>query len=126
MGVYAQGVDGLATISNNNIGNISNGNGESPNGIWLASATNKAIVNNNVIAGVASTVSGNYAASGINVTSGNITINHSIYNNSVSGITSLGTYVNGATGIVIGGATPNVSIYNNKISNIKNNNTSAW
>ncbi|OWK73517.1 hypothetical protein CBW16_08360 [Flavobacteriaceae bacterium JJC] len=121
VGLYVQGVDGNATVSNNNIANISNNSGESPVGIWLATATNRTAVNNNVISGVASTVSGTYTAFGIYISSGNTTASNNIYHNTVSGISSSGAYIDGSVGIEIAGATPNVSIYGNKISNIKNN-----
>lgn len=125
-GIYVQGVDGTSVISNNTISNISNSSSESPQGIWIAAATNKASVNGNTISNLASTISGNFATRGIYITSGSTTSAHNIYNNTVSGISSLASYINGSAGIEISGVSPNVNLYGNKISNVKNNNTGAY
>ena len=127
IGVYVAGVDGNSTISNNAIGNISNANGESVNGIWLYNGTNKANVTGNTISGVASTVSGTYAAMGILLNTGGTTSTVNVNNNNISGISSVGiTYSDMVSGVYVVGATKNVNIYSNNIFNIKNTSTSSY
>jgi len=127
IGVYVQGVDGNSTISNNLIGNMSNANSETINGIWLATGVNKANVSGNTISGIASTVSGTNSVMGIFVTTGAGTSFVNINNNNISSISSVGTtYVDTVSGIYVSGATPNVNIYSNSVSNVKNTSTTAY
>jgi hypothetical protein len=117
-GIYVQGVDG-ATVSNNNIGNITSST-LSPTGIWFATATNSGSISGNTISTLSYTGTSAFAPSGIHITSGSTATAISASNNTISGLTSSGT---GSTNGIYT-STLNSSIFNNKISNIKN--TNSW
>ena len=121
--IGVQGVNGI-TISNNNIGNISDANAEVPTGIQLFAATDNATVSGNTISGMTSTgtasagLMGIYVSAGTNVTS--ITVN----NNTINTFATSGTFVTTAG---IRCDSPNTNITNNNISGISNTGaTTVW
>lgn len=116
-GIYVQGVNG-ATISNNNIGNITNSNAENPRGIWLATGTNNAVVSGNQIQNISLTNTGANASSGIVISTGATTTNIVVNNNTISNLSNSGSLLNFA-GILC--FAPNTDITNNTISGMTQN-----
>ena len=91
-GLYMQGVDG-ATVSQNTIGNFSNGEGESDLGIWLATGTANAIVSGNTVDNLGMTLTTAFAPFGIRESSGLAASGNSITGNTVTNLST-----NGSTG----------------------------
>ena len=120
-GIYVQGVDG-ATVSNNNIGNITSST-LSPTGIWFTTATNSGSISGNTITALSYTGTGAFGPRGINLTTGTTTTAISVSNNTISNLTGSGTS-SPSSGIYT--TSVNSSIFNNKISNIKNTNTGGY
>jgi len=119
--VYVQGVDG-ATISNNNIGNDSNGTDASNiTGIWLATGTVNATISGNNITNILGT-SG--APRGIAVSSAYANANVNITGNTITGIRT--TYSSAPYGIYVFSTTSGVSVKKNKIGNMLNTNTGGY
>ncbi|MBX2920381.1 MAG: T9SS type A sorting domain-containing protein [Ferruginibacter sp.] len=88
-GIYLQGVDG-ATVSSNNIGNISNNTNQINFGIWTALNTTNTVIEKNSITNLQYTGSAGYAANGIKISTGLANANITIKNNMISGITGDG------------------------------------
>ncbi|MDH4402901.1 MAG: hypothetical protein QE264_01490 [Flavobacterium sp.] len=120
-GIYVQGVDG-ATVSNNNIGNITSST-LSPTGIWFATATNSGSISGNTITALSYTGTTAFGPRGINLTTGTTTTAISVSNNTISNLTGSGTS-SPSSGIYT--TSVNSSIFNNKISNIKNTNSGGY
>ncbi|MGB4937274.1 MAG: T9SS type A sorting domain-containing protein [Ferruginibacter sp.] len=117
VGIYAQGIDGV-TVSNNNISNIANANGESPKGIFLATGTNSATVSGNSITNLSLTNTGAFALTGIYVNPGASATAITINNNTVSTLANSGTTAAFA-GILT--FSPNTNITNNTVSGLTQN-----
>jgi hypothetical protein len=120
IGIYVQGFDG-ATVSNNNVGNITNtADASNITGIWLASGTINATVSGNTISAISGTLSG---PRGIVVSPGFTNANINVTGNTITGLTSASTGTTyGMWFFSISGAT----VEKNKISNIKNTNASGY
>lgn len=125
-GIYVGGVDGTATIANNNISlsRSSSGTTSSPApsiGIWLGTGTNNTTISGNTISAknTSTSITGSNYASGISVSSGATNTSTHILNNTITEVSGMLSYVN-SSGIYIGGATSNVNIHSNKIFGLKN------
>src|SRR5947207_8258254 len=117
--ISVQGINGV-TISNNNMGNISDANAEQPVGIVLASGTDNANVTGNVVNGITSTsATSSGGAEGILVSVGANPTSINVSNNTISALTAAGPS-NVPTGGTFGLASfsPNVTLNNNNISSI--------
>jgi concanavalin A-like lectin/glucanase superfamily protein/Calx-beta domain-containing protein len=111
--IAVQGVNGV-TVSNNNLGNISNANAEVPLGILLAAGTDNAVVTGNLISSIVSTsTSASASVSGILVSAGAASTSIAVSSNNISTLTSAGT---APSFYAIGSFSPNVAISNNTIS----------
>jgi len=119
--VYIQGVDG-ATVSNNNMGNDSNGTDASNiTGIWFATGTVNSTISGNNITNILGT-SG--APRGIAVSSAYANANINITGNTITGIRT--SYSSAPYGIYVFSTTSGVSVKKNRIGNMLNTNTSGY
>jgi hypothetical protein len=123
LGLYAQGVDG-ATITNNNIGNISTTVAVSSTGIWLATGTKNATISGNNITNVAYTGTSSYGPRGIAVSTAVSPANIVISGNTISGVTTTGSTA--VYGIYVFSTTTGVNVYGNKVSGVLNSNTGGY
>lgn len=122
VGVYAQGVDGV-TISNNNIGNMTNANAESPKGIWIATGTNSATISGNTISNITFTNTGAYGLTGIYVNPGATATSINITGNTIQNLANSGTSLLFA-GILT--FSPNTNVNNNIVSGLTQNYGAAF
>lgn len=118
IGVYMQGVDG-ATVSNNNIGNMSNTNAELTRAIMYASGTYSGTISGNTISNMACTsVSSSASVSGIYINPGSLVTGINVSGNTISTMSNTGTLAN-FTGIM--SFSPNTSVNNNIVSGMTQN-----
>ncbi|CAN5578142.1 hypothetical protein BH10BAC5_BH10BAC5_20150 [soil metagenome] len=150
VGIYVQGIDGGATVSNNTIGNFESTFAETDAAIFFAGSTSSGTISGNTISNLIYNGSSSPASTfGIITASETSSAGISILNNSISGISTNGTgisdYASGiviasnfvtasgntisnitsskvitATGIIVLGNTSGANINKNSISNIKN------
>lgn len=118
--IYVQGVDGV-TVSNNFIGNDSNGvDASNITGIWFATGTKNGIISGNTISNIA----GYGPPRGIAISTGIANANISITKNTITGIRT--AYSGPPYGIYVFSTTSGVSITKNKIGNLLNRNTGGY
>ena len=118
--IYVQGVDG-ATVSNNNIGNDSNGTDASNiTGIWFATGTvNSTISNNNI-----TNIYGYGPPRGIAISSAVPNANINITGNTITGLKT--AYSSPPYGIYVFSTTSAVSVTKNRIGNMLNTATGGY
>ncbi len=121
--IAVQGTNGV-TITNNNMGNISDANAEIPLGIFLAAGTDNATVTGNTISSIVTTNTTSTASvEGILVSAGANTTSINVSNNTLSTFTSSGTAAGNF--YVIGSFSPNTTVSNNMISGLTNSASSV-
>lgn len=118
--IYIQGVDG-ATVSNNYLGNDSNGTDASNiTGVWLATGTVNTTISGNTIYDIY----GYGAPRGIAVSSAVVNANVTITGNTISNLKT--AYSVPPYGIYVFSSTSGVSVTKNKISTLLNTNTGGY
>ncbi len=129
VGIYVQDIFG-ATISNNNIGNFENASTEFDYGIWFASGTKNSEISGNTISNLNYSGAFNTGPSGIFISTNTYNSFLTVFNNTITGISSTGWVPVGgsgaANGINIDFASAGGVLYGNKISNIKNTNGTGY
>jgi hypothetical protein len=120
--IAVQGTNGV-TITNNNMGNISDANAEVPVGILLATGVDNAVVTGNTISGITTTnTTSSAAVSGVLVSVGANSTSINVSNNTISTLTSSGTAL---SFYAIGSFSPNCTFSNNIISGLTNTGAST-
>ena len=118
--VYVQGVDG-ATITNNNIGNDSNGvDASNITGIWLATGTINTVISGNNIGNIY----GYGPPRGIAVSSAVANANVTITGNNIYNLKT--AYSGPPYGIYVFSTTSFVSVTKNKVTGLLNTNTGGY
>jgi len=121
-GIYVEGVEG-ATVSNNNIANISQAGANNITAIWFATGSNSGTISGNIISNLTLTNTGNYAITGIYVNPGASSNIINVTNNNISNLANSGTSTNFAA---IKTFSPNTNVNSNIISNLTQNATADF
>ncbi len=121
VGLYMQGVSG-ATVSQNTVGNFSNGEGENDTGIWLATGTGNATVSGNTVTNLGMTLTSAFAPIGIRESSGLAASGNNIAGNTITNLSTTGGF--NLRGIAT--SSTGITIQGNRIQGILNNSTGTF